>query len=275
MKRYRHYKKDKAIILSVFGSVVEQQKYLDLQKRVEEKFEGADVYIAISSRMVLKVLLKKGFKYKSVVQTLADVDTLGYRNVIVASVNLYPTDEHELLKRTVEGFKAFSYANIRLSNAIFTKTKDTTHFLKELDNTISKEKQANLYIIHGSPKLEWGGLESIAYSTQFLERTRRLNYTCSLEGAFPFGAIKESLLETMKHDGVTKVQIVPMLLVSGNHYIKDMTEIKEELSEHFETSIVESITQDERFNLIEIPTVSNIILNNIEEEIIKLGHGHE
>lgn len=275
MKRYRHYKKDKAIILSVFGSVVEQQKYLDLQKRVEEKFEEADVYIAISSRMVLKVLLKKGFKYKSVVQTLADVDTLGYRNVIVASVNLYPTDEHELLKRTVEGFKAFSYANIRLSNAIFTKTKDTTHFLKELDNTISKENQANLYIIHGSPKLEWGGLESIAYSAQFLERMRRLNYTCSLEGAFPFGAIKESLLETMKHDGVTKVQIVPMLLVSGNHYIKDMTEIKEELSEHFETTIVPSITEDERFNLLEIPTISNIILNNIEEEIIKLGHGHE
>ena len=29
MKRYRHYKKDKAIILSCFGSVIEQDKYLE------------------------------------------------------------------------------------------------------------------------------------------------------------------------------------------------------------------------------------------------------
>ncbi|RXJ54088.1 sirohydrochlorin cobaltochelatase [Candidatus Marinarcus aquaticus] len=275
MKRYRHYKKDKAIILSVFGSVVEQQKYLDLKQKVEAQFEGADVYLAVSSRMVLKVLLKKGFEYKSVAQTLADIDNIGYRNIIVSSINLYPTEEHELLKRTVEGFKLFSYANIRLSNAIFTKTKDTTHFLKELDETVSKPNQANLYIIHGSPKLELGGLEAISYTAQFLEHTRRLNYTCSLEGAFPFSVMKDSLVEKMQQDGVQKVQIVPMLLVSGNHYIKDMTQIKEELSEHFDTSIVKSITEDERFNLIEIPIISNIILNNIKEEVIKLGHGHE
>ena len=31
MKRYRHYKKDKAIILSCFGSVVEQKRYEQLK----------------------------------------------------------------------------------------------------------------------------------------------------------------------------------------------------------------------------------------------------
>lgn len=64
MKRYRHYKKDKAIILSCFGSIIEQQKYLDLKKSIEEQFEGIDVFIAISSRMVLKGLIKHGFEYK-------------------------------------------------------------------------------------------------------------------------------------------------------------------------------------------------------------------
>ncbi|MCD4757426.1 MAG: sirohydrochlorin cobaltochelatase [Arcobacteraceae bacterium] len=272
MKRYRHYKKDKAIILSVFGSVIEQQKYLELKKIIEKEFKGIDIFLAVSSRMVLKDLLKKGFDYKTLAQTMADVDMIGYKNIIVASVNLFPACEHELLKKTVEGFKNFSFSNIRLSNAILTRTKDTTLFLKELDETISKKDTANLYVIHGTPKLELGGLESVAYSAKYLEQKRDLNYACSLEGAFPFFAIKGELIAKMKKDGVKKVQVVPMLLVSGNHYIKDMVEIKDELNEHFKSKIVKSTTADEKFNLLEIPTIVKIIINNIQEEITKLGH---
>ncbi len=272
MKRYRHYKKDKAIILSVFGSVIEQDKYLSLKKLIEETFTGVDVFISVSSRMVLKDLIRRGFDYKNPAQTIADVDMLGYKNIIISSINLFPTDEHDLLQKTVDGFNQFSFANIRLSNAILTKTKDTTLFLKELDESIAKKNTANLYVIHGSPKLELGGLESISYAAQYLEQRSDTNYTCSLEGTFPFFAVKEELIRKMKKDGIKKVQIVPMLLVSGNHYIKDMVEITDELSAHFKSKIVKSITLDKKFNLLEIPSILEIIQNNIKEEIIKLGH---
>ncbi len=272
MKRYRHYTKDKAIILSVFGSVIEQNKYLDLKKTIEKEFEGIDVFISIGSRMVLKDLIKKGFEYKTLAQTMADVDMLGYRNIIVASVNLFPACEHELLKKTVEGFKQFSFSNIRASNAVLTKTKDTTLFLKELDETISKEDTANLYVIHGTPKLELGGLRSAAYCDEFLKMLNPNNITCSLEGAHPFFALKDAIIREIKAKGLKKVQVVPMLLVAGNHYIKDMVEIKDELNGHFEASIASSITADEKFNLIEMPKVVDIIVSNIKEEITKLGH---
>ena len=58
MKRYRHYNKDKAIVLSCFGSVIEQNKYLELKKLVAKKFEDCDVFLSFSSRMVLKDLQK-------------------------------------------------------------------------------------------------------------------------------------------------------------------------------------------------------------------------
>ncbi len=271
MKRYRHYKKDKAIILSVFGSVIEQQKYLDLKKIVEDKFEGVDVYISISSRMVLKDLIKKGFEYKTLAQTLADVDMLGYKNIIVSSINLFPACEHELLKLTVDGFNQFSFSNIRASNAILTRTKDTTLFLKELDEQISKKDTANLYVIHGTPKLELGGLRSAVYASEFLNRLNPNNISCSLEGANPFYALKDTIKKEIKAKGLKKVQIVPMLLVSGNHYIKDMFEIKDELNKEFKAKIVKSITKDDKFNLLQIPAITNIIINNIKEEIVKLG----
>ncbi len=128
MKRYRHYKRDKAVILSCFGSVVEQNIYLELKREVEERFKGVDIFLSFSSRMVLKDLKRRGIEYKNLPQVLADVDMLGYRNIVVASINLFPTDEHELLIRTVNGFREFSYSNIRHTRAIINKTKETTFY---------------------------------------------------------------------------------------------------------------------------------------------------
>ena len=271
MKRYRHYKQDKAIVLSCFGSIIDQDKYLDLKKLVEENFEQCEVFLSFSSRMVIKKLAQDGVIYKNLPQTLADMDMLGYRNIIVVSVNLFPTDEHQVIKNIVKGFKKFSPANIRYTNAILTKTKDTTLFLKDLDQKVTQENVANLYIIHGTPALELGGIESITYSANFLEFISDTNYTCSLEGAFAYYATKDRLIQKMQQDKIKNLQIIPMLLVSGNHYIKDMVEITNELNEYFITSIVPTQTKAQRFNLIELETTQNIILNNIKEEIIKLG----
>ncbi len=271
MKRYRHYKKEGAIVLSCFGSIIEQDKYFELERFVKESFPSYDVFSAFSSRMVIRLLAKEGKIYKNLPQTLADVDMLGYKNIIVSSINLFPTDEHEYSKSIVDGFASFSMANFRFSNAILTKTKESSLFLKSLDEKISKKDCANLYIIHGTPKLDTRGIDSISYADDFLCRINPNNYTCSLEGSFPFYAIKDALKAQMKKDGVKKVQIVPMLLVSGNHYKKDMFEICEELSDMFEASIVDSVTKDDKFNLIEMDDILNIIKNEIDESISKLG----
>jgi sirohydrochlorin cobaltochelatase len=271
MKRYRHYKKDKAIILSCFGSVIEQQMYNDLKAEIEAEFDGIDVYISFSSRMVLKDLNKRDIHYPNLPQLLADVDLMGYKNIIVSSINLYPTDEHELLLRTVDGFRNFSYANIRATKAIISKTKETSLLLKKLDSDISQKDCASLYVIHGVPVLDLAGLDAVSYSAEFLKLINPSNFTCSLEGAFPWYATKEAVIQNIKAKGFKKVQVVPMLLVSGNHYIKDMVEIKDELAKEFEATIVPSLTKSDRFNLIELELVRDIIKQNIKEEITKLG----
>ncbi|MCK4442299.1 MAG: sirohydrochlorin cobaltochelatase, partial [Sulfurovaceae bacterium] len=238
---------------------------------VEEKFKGVDVFLSFSSRMVLKDLHKRGMDYKNLAQVLADVDMLGYKNIIVASINLFPTDEHELLVRTVQGFNNFSLSNIRNTKAIINKTKESSLALKSLNQAITEENRANLYVIHGVPVLDLAGLSSVTYADEFLKLIGKNNYTCSLEGAFPFYAVKDRVIEEMRRDGVTSVQVVPMLLVSGNHYIKDMVEIRDELAEYFSSKIVNSQTKSDRFNLIELDDIRAIIIQNIEEEIIKLG----
>jgi len=277
MKRYRHYNKGTAIILSCFGSVIEQEKYLAFEKFIQESFADTPVFTAFSSKMVIKELAKKGEVYKNLPQVMADVDMAGYKRYIVVSVNIFPTDEHEVLIRMVKGFKNFSLANIRYTNPLLHKTKETSNYLNFLDAKIREEKDdiINLYIIHGVPVLNLGGLEAVNYTANFLKMINERNLTCSLEGEFPFFAIKDAIkrdiLQLTSGDKSAKVQIVPMLLVSGNHYDKDMREICDEVSDYCDASIVTSFTEDKKFNLIEQNEVREIFRENIEVEMKKLG----
>lgn len=267
MKRYRHYNKDLAIVLSCFGSVVEQQKYLDLKEKISNEFEGADVFVAFQSRMVLKLLAKQNQHYKNLIQTLADVDMLGYKNVIVASINLFPTDEHNVVKSVVDGFCSFCPSNISCTDAIFTKTKYTTNALVQLNQQFANEDTANLYIIHGTPKLDTNGISSIEYVGGFLSRINSNNLYCSLEGAYPFGVLQDTIIQEIKSKNLSKVKIIPLLLVSGNHYEKDAMEIKEELQKHFEVSLA---YEDKKFNLLEEEYILDIIKKEIKEQIKKI-----
>jgi len=277
MKRYRHYNKQTAIILSCFGSVIEQDKYLEFEDYIKNEFEDTDVFTAFSSKMVIKDLVKNGHEYKNLPQVMADVDMAGYKRYIVVSVNIFPTDEHEMLIRMVDGFKNFSLANIRYTNALLQKTKETSLYLKNLDDElrVNGEEAIHVYIIHGVPVLHLGGLESVRYVSDFLNRINPNNITCSLEGEYPFyamkDAIKREILTLIGEKKDIKVKIVPMLLVSGNHYEKDMKEISEQINSYCSASIVEPLAGQEKFNLLEQQSVREIFRDNIEVEIKKLG----
>ncbi|MEJ2373719.1 MAG: sirohydrochlorin cobaltochelatase, partial [Sulfurimonas sp.] len=116
-----------------------QQKYLDLEEKVKEVYPDCEVFISFSSRMVIKLLQKeKQETYKNLPQTLADVDMQGFKHIVVASVNIYPTDEHEFLKKIVDGFRHFSLANIGITNAInISQNHSVIRALEENNRTIA------------------------------------------------------------------------------------------------------------------------------------------
>jgi sirohydrochlorin cobaltochelatase len=265
MKRFRHYNKDLAIVLSCFGSVNEQQRYLDLKEYISNQF-NYPVYLSFSSKMVIKKLSNESEYYRSLPQILADLDMEGYRRVIVSSINLFPTNEHNFLLKIVDGFSNFSLARLRATDAIFSKTLDTTKIMIDIESKTKASKDiTNLYIIHGTP--EFKASVSINYVSDFINS--RGDFFCSLEGAFPFFAQKEILLEKIRDK---KVQIVPLLLVSGNHYKKDVKEILEFFeSNGVNISITESLDSSHSFSLLSLESIQTLIKKYIENEIIKIS----
>nr|WP_241148896.1 sirohydrochlorin cobaltochelatase [Photobacterium sanguinicancri] len=132
MKRLRHYNQGTAIVLSCFGSVVEQQRYVKLQQHISELYPDCHVRMATSSKMVIKKLAGKGEMCQSLPQVLADLDTQGYQHILVVSCYLFPTDEHLYLTKIVDGFKQFSLSRIGQTPAIMHHSQLATKLLGAL-----------------------------------------------------------------------------------------------------------------------------------------------
>lgn len=267
MKRFRHYNKNLAIVLSCFGSVNEQRRYLELKDYIANRFEYP-IYISFSSKMVIKKLAKEDEIYKTLPQLLADLDMEGYKKIIVSSINLFPTNEHNFLLDIVDGFSRFSLSNIKPTDAIFSKTLDSTKIMVDIEEkTKASNDITNFYIIHGTP--EFKNDSSIAYISEFIKD--RGDFFCSLEGAYPFFAQKNLLLERFKKLN-KKIQIVPLLLVSGNHYINDVQEILEFFKENgIDISITKPIDLSGSFSLLSFESIKELIVKYIKNEITKIS----
>lgn len=275
MKRFRHYKKDTAIVLACFGSLAEQSRYLTLREQVQTAFPYCPVEIALSSRMVLKGLASQGEHYRNLPQQLAEMDMAGYRRIVVVSTYLFPTEEHAMARDTVEGFKHFSLSRLVLTPALLQQIKPANSILQSLAvRFTAASEMANIFISHGTPRLDNPGYSAVQYAEALLCRMGPRNFCCSLEGAFPFAVVREALRDEIRAvlPGVERprVRLIPLLLVSGNHFIKDFNEISESLEQDFDIELAKPVS-GERFCLLDLPAVTQTLIGQIHDEITKLG----
>lgn len=273
MKRLRHYNKGTAIVLSCFGSVVEQKRYKALKKKISEAYPSCEVRLALSSRMVIKKLNKEGEENQHLPLVLAELDLEGYQRILVISCYLFPTDEHKQVEKIVAGFRQFSLSNIEYTPAIIHHTHSANDLLSGLNQQFSQGADINLYVHHGAPYLDNAGHQAISYCDTLLSRLSAKNISCSLEGALPFELLQSTIqnkIESMGHNGKPTLRIIPMLLVSGNHFVKDMNEIKQKLSDKCDVILAQD-EYGESFNLLAMKEVMDILHLQIEQGLIRLG----
>ena len=273
MKRLRHYDKGTVIVLSCFGSVVEQQRYLQLQQRIAELYPNCAVRVAFSSKMVVKKLAQQDEHYKILPQVLADLDMEGFKRILVVSCYLYPTDEHQQMCNMIQGFCQFSLAKIEHTPAIMHHTGNTSNILAALNERFNSDCDVNLFVNHGAPWIDNSGHQAIHYCDSMLQRLSAKNFSCSLEGAWPFHLVADSLKGDMQKIVADKPQLklrlIPMLLVSGNHFDNDLTEIKQQLEPAFDVTIAAPI-DGAKFCLLDMPEISAVIEQQIADGLVRV-----
>lgn len=276
MKRWRHYRKDTAILLSAFGTVLARERYEGLREDVQKRFPDHAVFLSFSSRTVLNRLEEQGLHYRTLAESLACLDREGYRRIVVSSINLFPTDEHEVLLKTVDGFLAFSPSSIRSTLPIFSRTKSVNAILSSLDREIRATLEADLYlyVAHGSPYLNQSGVSAYLYARDLLQSLSSRNTMCTIEGVFPCSLMEGGLQERLQ--SITSISasgrrptvaIVPLLLASGVHFDEDIQQTKQSLVARADVVVAGSTEGSEVFHLLERGEIRNAIAAEIDLQL--------
>lgn len=280
MKRLRHYNKDLAVVLSIFGSSKESamQQYKHLYDEIKESLPSeTELRMAVSSRTILKNLEKQGKYHYTLPEQLAALDRLGYKKVVVASINVFPTEEHEFLLKIVEAFKNISKAKYEITLPIFTRGKKTNGYLDFLNDAL-RLKYGNrniIYIAHGAPNLNSSGSQMFNYVRDYLKLQNPRNYFYTIESAFNY---KKSLViqEIERENSIlgnnSELLLVSLLLVTGNHSINDIQEIKNELEEEYSNiEIPKNFLSDGDFSLLKLKETRKYFIEEILLAIKKIN----
>ena len=66
-----------------------------------------------------------------------------------------------------------------------------------------------------------------------------------------------------------KLRLIPLLLVSGNHFVNDLAQIKERFDEVFDVSVAEPVCGD-KFCLLDLPELLAVIDQQVAEGLVRL-----
>lgn len=246
-------KNKKAIVLAGFGTTYPSAlaAITDIQKKVEKAFPGVKVKIAFTSNIIRNIwherqgdekffaehkdIPKEIVHVKGPLATIADLQDEGYRTIIVQPTHLYHGEEYTDLCSYVRGLN--SIKTIKKKYAPFVKlvigrpvlgTHGTVHDYHEDMEAAAKALAPDVALaLKNGSALVYMGHGNEFYSTgvyaEFQEVMRRTYpdakiFIGTVEG---FPALSD-VVSAVKHMGIEKVMIKPLMVVAGDHANNDM-----------------------------------------------------
>lgn len=197
----------KAILLSFFGTtrLREHERVIDkFVNGFKQEFNDCDVKICFTSRIVKKILEKKGMSFNDECEAIKKLKEAGYKDIRVVSTNIIPGKEYKKLKNVSN----------RLTSPFISNAKD---IMKHLDNMTSFELKDNeefIYVGHGTDHIADRIYEDIddafrAHNDKF--------HMMSIEGELNLDSVIENLSKVTK-----TIYLRPFMLVSGVHMLEDI-----------------------------------------------------
>ena len=219
----------KAILVVSFGtSYLEPLKNSieNVENKIRNQFKDYDVYRAFTSHMIIKKLeIVHGLIVEKPEELLERLYIEGYEEVIIQPLHIIPGEEFSYIKNIEVYFKD-KFKSIKVGRPIFYYQgieglpEDYSLFIKSIKGIIEGE-EAVVMMGHGTvhpSNAVYGALQSVlndeGYKNVFVGTIKGYpNFT--------------SVLNKIKKRGIKKVLLMPLMLVSGNHAINDMTSEKE------------------------------------------------
>ena len=234
----------KGILLVTFGSSYPETRvaFENIDKIVKTEFPDVEIRWAYTSKMIRKIIRKRGGEVDSPAEALAKMGEDGFTHVAVQSLHIIPGEEYDNLKLTVDAFnkmpKGIQVA--KLGAPLLFKDEDhnkLANILHEQFKENINSKTAVLFMGHGThhqSNIYYPGFE------YYLKQKSDQYFMGTVEG-FP---LLDAIIPQLKKKGIKKVVLTPFMSVAGDHARNDMAGEEEDSwkeileKEGFKTEIV-------------------------------------
>ena len=225
---------DKAAVLMVhFGTSYDDTRAVTidaLNNRVKEEFPTLRVEEAYTSRMIVRILAKRGVVKQLPVDALLKLRAEGYTHVVVQSSTVIDGAEMESLRKDIAKVAPF-FKDIRIGAPLLASVWDNYAVAKIIAGKYNKEektkggRQHYILVGHGTYTPSTATYSQMDY---ILKSTGHDNFhVATLEG---FPTYETALVQFENEKKVKGVTLIPFMFVAGDHAQNDIAgDWKEEL----------------------------------------------
>lgn len=216
----------KAILVVSFGTSYHETRKKTIEpceNKIKESFPGYDFYRAFTSGMIINKLRKRdNMEIYNPLEVLEQLYKAGYEEVVVQSLHIICGEEYNKLKDMVQEYKD-KFERISLGRPLLTYIDDYRETVEAVKQDLEEMDidEAIVFMGHGTEHESHSSYPAIEY----MFRDYGLNaYVGTVEG-YPE---LEHVIKKLKNKNVKIVDLMPFMLVAGDHAINDMASDEED-----------------------------------------------
>ncbi len=270
---YNQMKKG-AILLTHFGTTHEdtRKKTLDIiNKKFMEQFNDLDFYQVFTSRIINRILKKRGVNIFNTSEILEYLKEEGYTDLIVQPTYIINGIEMDVVKNEIQSYSK-NFNQIRIGTPLLTNFSDYIEVIEILAEEIGplKEDEAVVFVGHGSHHPATSAYAMFDYLAKDLNKSF---YVGTIEG---YPSI-ENVLKFLHRDNKKNITLMPLMFVAGEHAKNDIAEDWKNFftEKGYNVSInLKGLGEIEKIQDIFVKH-AKYLENNIPEDMIKKKIGYQ
>lgn len=216
----------KAVLVVSFGTSYKETREKTIEaceKKIKNAFEGYDFSRAFTSNMIIKKLKNRdNIHIENPIEALERLYEEGYSKVIVQTLHIICGEEYTKLKEQISQYED-KFESIILGRPLLSKIEDYKETVEALKLQIPElqKDEAVVFMGHGTEHEAHSAYPTLDY---MLKQENIRAYVGTVEG---YPQIEEVIVN-LKKDNISKVILMPFMLVAGDHAINDMASDEED-----------------------------------------------
>lgn len=225
----RTLQQEPAIVIVAFGTTTKASATYDffeeeLREALPARHRNLRLEWAFTSEIVRERANRK-FKeagldrrYRSLAQTLADLEDEGYRRIALQSLHIFPGQEYRDMERVIAAFRTLGL-HIEYGGTLLHEWPRVFRAVDALAGEfLSPEEGANVLVAHGTPETFPGSNSTYLGLDRYLSGRFANVFVGGVDGVLT----REQALKKAREYRIKRVRLIPFMYVAGDHVMNDI-----------------------------------------------------